>query len=144
MLTSLELLLRPEVKELASRGRRRPTGQCSTAPSSRLTMPLTTGPGPSRSRSRWGRSGRTPGSAACASTRESVAAAALVGVVIWVVYWSADRFARLLSTTTQRIISRLSAFLLLCIGVQIMIYGVGGVALVIEAALRHAQNGAGP
>ena len=67
-------------------------------------------------------------------------AALLLGLVIWGVYWSADRLARLLSMSAQRIISRLSAFLLLCIGVQIMINGVGGVALVIDALLRHKEG----
>jgi multiple antibiotic resistance protein len=48
-----------------------------------------------------------------------------MAVVIWLSYRSADRIAGLLGPTARTTFARLSAFLLLCIGVQIMIAGIG-------------------
>jgi multiple antibiotic resistance protein len=44
--------------------------------------------------------------------------------VIWVAYRLGDRVAHMLGPTGTRTVTRLSAFLLLCIGVQILIAGV--------------------
>ena len=52
------------------------------------------------------------------------AAAAAMTVVIWVTYAYADRLTRMMGPTGTRTITRMSAFLLLCIGVQILITGV--------------------
>jgi multiple antibiotic resistance protein len=52
------------------------------------------------------------------------AATAGLAVVIWITYRSADRVARMMGPTGSRTVTRLSAFLLLCIGVQILIAGV--------------------
>ncbi len=52
------------------------------------------------------------------------AAAAAMTVVIWGTYLYADRLTRLMGPTGTRTITRMSAFLLLCIGVQILITGV--------------------
>jgi len=56
----------------------------------------------------------------------SLAAVAMAGV-IWLTYCSADRLSRLLGRTGSRTVTRPSAFLLLCIGVQVLITGVVGV-----------------
>jgi multiple antibiotic resistance protein len=55
------------------------------------------------------------------------AAAVAITAVIWLTYGYADRLAALMGPTGTRTITRLSAFLLLCIGVQILITGVEGV-----------------
>jgi multiple antibiotic resistance protein len=47
--------------------------------------------------------------------------------VIWVAYRLGDRIGHLLGPTGTRTVTRLFAFLLLCIGVQILITGVEGV-----------------
>ncbi len=52
------------------------------------------------------------------------AAAVGMAAVIWATYHYADRLTQLLGPTGTRTITRLSAFLLLCIGVQILITGV--------------------
>jgi multiple antibiotic resistance protein len=52
------------------------------------------------------------------------AAALAMSVVIWVTYHYADRLSRLMGPTGTRAVTRMSAFLLLCIGVQILITGV--------------------
>jgi multiple antibiotic resistance protein len=52
------------------------------------------------------------------------AAAVAMTAVIWVTYRYADRLTELMGATSTRTITRMSAFLLLCIGVQILITGV--------------------
>jgi multiple antibiotic resistance protein len=52
------------------------------------------------------------------------AAAVAMTAVIWVTYLYADRLTQLMGPTGTRTITRISAFLLLCIGVQILITGV--------------------
>ncbi|HBK07059.1 MAG TPA: hypothetical protein DDZ81_14630 [Acetobacteraceae bacterium] len=52
------------------------------------------------------------------------AAAAAMTVAIWVTYRYADRLTGMMGPTGTRTITRISAFLLLCIGVQILITGV--------------------
>jgi multiple antibiotic resistance protein len=51
-------------------------------------------------------------------------AAVAMTVVIWVTYHYADRLAEMTGPNGSRTISRIAAFLLLCIGVQILIRGV--------------------
>jgi multiple antibiotic resistance protein len=51
-------------------------------------------------------------------------AAVAITTVIWFTYRYADRLTGLMGPTGTRTITRLSAFLLLCIGVQILITGV--------------------
>jgi multiple antibiotic resistance protein len=52
------------------------------------------------------------------------AAAVGMAATIWVTYRYADRLAVILGPTGTRTITRISAFLLLCIGVQILITGI--------------------
>jgi multiple antibiotic resistance protein len=51
-------------------------------------------------------------------------AALAVALVIWAAYAWTERIGRLMGRAGNRIVTRLTAFLLLCIGVQIMITGV--------------------
>jgi multiple antibiotic resistance protein len=55
------------------------------------------------------------------------AAAAAMTATIWVTYRYADRLTELMGPTGTRTITRISAFLLLCIGVQIPINGIADV-----------------
>lgn len=52
------------------------------------------------------------------------AAAAAMTATIWVTYRYADKLTEMMGPTGTRTITRISAFLLLCIGVQILIAGV--------------------
>ena len=52
------------------------------------------------------------------------AAAVAITAIIWVTYRYADRLTKITGPTGTRTITRISAFLLLCIGVQILITGV--------------------
>ncbi len=139
VLTSMELLLQPERKEVRKQeqaaGTDRAVMDRAFFP---LTMPLTTGPGTISVAIALGAERPEPWADRLLFYLGVSIAAALLGALIYGVYWSADRLARLLSVSAQRIIARLSAFLLLCIGVQIMINGVGGVALGVARLLRHA------
>lgn len=104
-----------------------------------LTIPLTTGPGtisvavtlgaahpPLLQNRGWFLLGMT------------VAAVALSGV-IWALYSSAERLAAFMGPTGNRTVTRLAAFLLLCIGVQILITGVGDVLGPLLAARPSAS-----
>ncbi len=134
-LSALELLLHPAQKEARKQEQADTTRRALDMAFFPITMPLTTGPG------------TISVAIALASERPDswgprlqfyagVSAAALVmAVLIWGVYLSADRLARLFSPSAQRIVSRLGAFLLLCIGVQIMITGAEGVAGMIAGHL---------
>lgn len=91
-----------------------------------LTMPFTTGPGTI--------SVAIALSASRPSTTKELlpfyagasGAAIAVAFLIAISYASADRLVALLGPVRARILTRLSAFLLLCIGVQILISGVQG------------------
>jgi multiple antibiotic resistance protein len=52
------------------------------------------------------------------------AASVAMGAVIWVFYREADRLTALMGPNGRRTLTRLAAFLLLCIGIQILIRGV--------------------
>ena len=94
-----------------------------------LTMPFTTGPG------------TIAVAVALASERPPTgefgfflglsAAAAAIAIVVWFAYREADRIMALLGPTGARVVSRLVAFLLLCVGVQIISTGVASLAVAI-------------
>lgn len=93
-----------------------------------LTMPFTTGPGTisvaialgaNRPSGSW--SEVTPFFAGAS------AAALAIALVVWLAYASADRVVELLGQARARVLTRLMAFLLLCVGTQITIGGVADV-----------------
>lgn len=96
-----------------------------------LTLPFTTGPGTISVAVALG-AGR-PLSGVVPFFLGMTAACLAIAAVIWLAYRSADRVAGLLGVSARRIVTRLSAFILLCIGVQIMITGVTDVAVAILA-----------
>ena len=51
-------------------------------------------------------------------------AALAVAALVWLCYASADRIIALLGPARARVLARLAAFLLLCVGVQIALNGV--------------------
>jgi len=56
-------------------------------------------------------------------------ASAVIAVVILIAYTYAERLVSLLGQTGARIVSRLSALILLCIGVQILATGIEGIVI---------------
>jgi multiple antibiotic resistance protein len=89
-----------------------------------LTIPITTGPGTISVAVAMG-AGHPPllGGLAWFFLGMTAAAVAMTAV-IWVMYSYADRLAGMMGRTGSRTITRIAAFLLLCIGVQILINGV--------------------
>ena len=51
-------------------------------------------------------------------------AVAVIALMVWVFYRASDRVLSLLGVNGARVVSRLMAFLLMCIGVQIVASGV--------------------
>lgn len=89
-----------------------------------LTLPFTTGPGTIAVSVALG-AGRPASGAGLAEFFIGVSiAACAVAVLIWLLYANADRIGALLGKGGSRTVTRLSAFLLFCIGVQVLITGV--------------------
>ena len=85
-----------------------------------LTMPLTTGPGTISVAVSIG-AGRPSGIASSlAFFVETLAAVALIAVLVYLLYRHSARLADLIGATGTTIIVRLSAFLLFCIGIQVL------------------------
>lgn len=98
-----------------------------------LTMPLTTGPGTISVAIALGAE-RPAGGAELVEFYLGVSGAALaIALLVWASYRSADRISGLMGVTARRSVSRMMAFLLLCIGVQILINGVEAVVLAARA-----------
>lgn len=101
-----------------------------------LTMPLTIGPGSVSIAIAVG-ANRAPGSAA----RWTLLVAALLGcailaVTIYLVYRFAEPIGRILGKTAMNILIRLSSFILVCIGVQIVWNGASALLRTIFVPLR--------
>ena len=64
------------------------------------------------------------------------AAAVAIALCVWVAYRSAHRLGEWIGETGRRTVARLSAFLLLCIGVQIVVNGV----IDVVAGMRGAAG----
>jgi multiple antibiotic resistance protein len=86
-----------------------------------LTMPLTTGPGTISVAISIG-AGRPTGfhASSVAFFVETLAATALLAAIIYGFYRNSARLAQLIGTTGTTIVVRLSAFLLFCIGIQVL------------------------
>jgi multiple antibiotic resistance protein len=105
-----------------------------------LTMPFTTGPG------------TISVAIALSAGRPSTAvelvpffaglsgAAIVVALSVGVCYASADRVVALFGPGQARVLTRLSAFLLLCIGVQILLTGIQGALAIAIAAARNVAS----
>ncbi|MCB1547713.1 MAG: MarC family protein [Hyphomicrobiaceae bacterium] len=91
-----------------------------------LTMPFTTGPGTISVAIALAASGPQAGGGWLPFYLGCLAAALVVALVVGVTYASADRVVALLGATRSRVVTRLAAFILLCVGVQIMLTGLQG------------------
>ncbi|AYY56517.1 MarC family protein [Burkholderia multivorans] len=88
-----------------------------------LTVPLTVGPGSIATAIALNANRTHKLSEFMLSSIVSIAVSALIGVVIWLTYSRAALLARYLGTEGTKVAMRVSAFLLLCVGVQIMLTG---------------------
>jgi multiple antibiotic resistance protein len=90
-----------------------------------LTLPFTTGPGTIAVAITIGAERPSTGVGFVAFFLGASVAAVANAVLIWVLYRSADRLTHFIGPTAQAVIVRLTAFLLMCIGVQILLTAVG-------------------
>ncbi|GGD11476.1 UPF0056 inner membrane protein [Aureimonas glaciei] len=90
-----------------------------------LTMPLTTGPGTISVAIALG-SNRPRGDAFLPFFVGNSLAAVAIAVIVFLAYRWADGLTDLLGETRVQIVTRLAAFLLLCVGVQITLSGILG------------------
>jgi multiple antibiotic resistance protein len=118
-----EMLYNSQASETRKEEQAAPAADANDVAFFPLTMPFTTGPG------------TIAVAIALSASRPSAtidlvpffaglsAAAALVALCVGIFYASADRVVALLGPARARVLTRLSAFLLLCIGVQIFLTG---------------------
>lgn len=88
-----------------------------------LTMPFTTGPGSISVAIALSSQRPTEGGAVAPFFIGASLAAALVAIMVWGLYSASGQVMRWLGPSGARVLSRLVAFLLLCIGVQIIASG---------------------
>jgi multiple antibiotic resistance protein len=101
-----------------------------------LTMPFTTGPGTIAVAIALGAVRPARGNGLLFFFLGVSAAAVAIAAIVWVAYRSADRMAAFLGSSGRRTLSRIMAFLLLCIGVQILVTGVQGVGIDLLGRLK--------
>jgi len=89
-----------------------------------LTIPVTTGPGTISVAVTLGAERPSSGLGLLQFFLGCSAAAAAIALLVWLAYRSAGWIAAAMGSAARRTLSRLSAFLLLCIGVQIMLTGI--------------------
>ncbi|BBA40290.1 MULTISPECIES: MarC family protein [Burkholderia] len=93
-----------------------------------LTVPLTIGPGSIAAGIALHANRARKAADYLVSGVVSVAVAALVAFAIWQIYSRATTLARYLGSEGTKVAMRVSAFLLLCVGVQIMLTGLAAFA----------------
>jgi multiple antibiotic resistance protein len=98
-----------------------------------LTMPLTVGPGSISVAITLGANPPSGVRALLFTLLAHAAGLAIVAVVIYLTYAKADAILRRLGSTGAIIVIRLSAFILLCVGVQIIWNGVRALLLSLAA-----------
>ena len=89
-----------------------------------LTMPFTTGPGTISVAIALSASGPAAGGGLLPFYAGTTLAALAVALIVGVAYASADRVVALLGKARSRGVTRLAAFILLCVGVQVLLTGL--------------------
>jgi multiple antibiotic resistance protein len=103
-----------------------------------LTMPLTTGPGTMAVAIALASQRPTGGGVGTLDFFGGASLAAIsIAAMVWLSYSWSDRVVAMLGDQGARILSRLVAFLLLCVGVQIISTGVESLAVTIFHPVAH-------
>jgi multiple antibiotic resistance protein len=89
-----------------------------------LTIPFTTGPGTIAVAITLGSSRPYAGEQVLGFVLGVSAAALTMAAIVWLTYAFADRMEALLGRSKAQVVSRLAAFLLLCVGTQIALGGI--------------------
>ena len=134
-----ELLSAPEVHEARKERQAAPAGEDDDVAFFPLTLPFTTGPGTISVAIALGAARPEGGAGLWPFFAGVTAAAVLIAVIVWLSYTWADRLIPLLGSSGARVVTRLVAFLLLCIGVQIMSTGVQDLLIPVFQAM-HAPR----
>jgi multiple antibiotic resistance protein len=90
-----------------------------------LTLPFTTGPGTIAVAITIGAERQPSEVNSAAFVLGASIAVVLNALIIWIAYRFADRVTELIGPTARQVIVRLTAFLLMCIGVQILLTAAG-------------------
>ena len=130
------LLMQPEAHEERKAHQAEPAQHAEDIAFFPLTMPLTTGPGTISVAIALSSQRPDAGFAPLGFFGGVSLAAVAIAVLIWLCYRWSHGVAMLLGQGGARVMSRLVAFLLLCVGVQIIVTGVIGIADILEVA-RH-------
>jgi multiple antibiotic resistance protein len=118
------LLAAPEQREKRKQEQAAPAEGVEDVAFYPLTLPFTTGPGTISVAVALG-AGHPPGGESVLAFFVGVSGAAVANaLLIWIAYSFADRLSLLLGVNGSRVVTRVSAFLLFCIGAQILINGV--------------------
>jgi len=118
------ILSAPEAREERKRDEAAPAAEGDDVAFFPLTLPFTTGPGTIAVAIALGSSRPASPEALAAYVLGATAATVAMAASIWLGYHYAGRIAGRLGRTGSRTLTRLSAFLLLAVGVQITIAGV--------------------
>lgn len=130
------LLMQPEAHEERKAHQAEPAQHAEDIAFFPLTMPLTTGPGTIAVAIALSSQRPAEGFAPLGFFGGVSLAAGAIAVLIWLCYRWSHSVAMMLGQGGARVMSRLVAFLLLCVGVQIIVTGVVGVEQLLVAA-RH-------
>lgn len=129
-----QLLEAPEDQEARKEQQAQPARVSAGSAFYPLTMPLTTGPGTISVAVALSAERPTNDEGLVLFMLGLSAASAAIALTVWVCYRYADSLTARLGADGTRVLSRLVAFLLLCIGVQIMVNGVDDLLAAFLAA----------
>jgi multiple antibiotic resistance protein len=99
-----------------------------------LTLPFTTGPGTIAVAITIGAERPLSGVGLVAFFLGASVGALANAAIVWIAYRFADRLTGLIGPTARQVIVRLTAFLLMCIGVQILVIAIGDLVVKWRAA----------
>jgi multiple antibiotic resistance protein len=119
-----ELLLGPEQQEDRKQEQAAPVRTTEDVAFFPLTLPFTTGPGTISVPIALSANGPAVGGTSLSFLIGASVAALAVAVIVGICYASADRVVALLGRARSRVVSRLAAFILLCVGIQILLLGL--------------------
>jgi len=122
--TAYRLLSAPEVRE--ARKQEQAAGQLSPEDSALfpLTIPFTAGPGTISVAIALSANHPADPLHRASALLGDFAAAIAIALIVWLTYRSADRLIAAMGQNGTRTLSRIAAFLLLCIGVQVLLGGL--------------------
>ncbi len=104
-----------------------------------LTLPLTVGPGSISVAIALGANAPRNTRGHLLGVLAAIVGSAVIALTIYLCYGFADRLARILGPTAMSVMVRLSSFLLVCIGVQILWNGAAALLATVPALTMHPR-----